>query len=116
MKNFVAIPDTYRLWGQNFYDGGVQPVQQQIDFINSTANECRWWYKPIFKDDSKYLPVSSEPSKTMEVKNPIVLIDELKGGGGSSEGVLMPPMKKQDDYTNLLIIGLGVIVAFKLLS
>jgi hypothetical protein len=113
MKNFAAIPDTYAQWGQNFYDGGVQPVQQQIDLINSRANECRWWYEPIFKDDSKRLPVSS--SQTMEVKNPLVLIDELKGDVDLSRKT-SSEINKKNDYTNILIVGLGVIVALKLLS
>lgn len=115
MKNFVAIPDSYELWGQNFYDGGVKPVQEQIDLINSTANECRWWYKPIFKDDSQYLPVTNLPIAIakVEVKNPIDLIDELKNQSVNS---IEPPMKKEKDYTDLIILALGAFVAYKLLS
>ncbi len=109
MENFVGIPDTYELWGQNFYDGGVKPVQEQVNLINSTANNCRWWYNPIFKDDSKYLPVSND-SATIVVKNPIDLIDELKSQ------VQPSVQSKKEDYTGLIILGLGAFVVYKLLS
>jgi hypothetical protein len=85
--------------GNNFYDSKIASASEQVDLLDSLANNCRWWYEPIFKNEHKYLPVSNEKTmvSAMELTEP-------------------PKTKKENIWLNALLVGGTAIVIYKLLS
>jgi len=86
-----------------FADDIVKTPLQRVDEINTMANDCRDWYEPIYADERKYLPVSTSPSSTSAS---VIVVANTK-----------PPMRvKENELMNVLLIGAGVFVLYKLLS
>ena len=82
-------------------------AQQQIDQINYTANQCRWWYEPVFADDHKFLPISSgyvPPTSS----------------GSVAVAVAPQAQDQQKDQTQMIVnsalIAISVFAVYKLLS
>ena len=88
--------------GNNFYDSKIATASQQVDLLDSLANNCRWWYEPIFSNEHKYLPVSKSSSDNTMV---------------SAMDLTKPPKtKKENIWLNALLVGGTAIVIYKLLS
>lgn len=84
----------------NFTDSKIASREQQIDYLNNTANNCRWWYEPIFANESKYLPTSFDNTNptTIELTSP-------------------PQLSTQSDtLINALLYGGVAIVLYKLFT
>lgn len=107
IKGFTGIPDQFALYGQdNTFVGTTQKtIQEQVDSINTIANDCRDWYQPIFSGESQYLPVSNKPQD-------IVLAAEVE-----VKSAPVPPQKQQENVLgNALLLGAGIFVLYKILS
>ena len=114
IKGFTGIPDQFALYGQdNTFVGDVpKTIQEQVTQINSIANDCRDWYKPIFSGESQYLPVN----KPQDVST-IVAEIELKSLSPNEKSAPKPPNKKEEnEIINALILGAGIFVLYKILS
>ena len=86
----------------NFYDSKIASASEQIDLLDTLANNCRWWYEPIFSNEHKYLPVSKSSDTTTMV---------------SAMQLTEPPKtKKENIWLNALLVGGTAIVIYKLLS
>lgn len=85
----------------NFADDVSKTPLQRVDEINAKANNCRGWYEPTFADESKYLPVSKDGTAVV-----------------IAAALTTPPNKsaEDDELMNVLLVGLGVFVIYKLLS
>jgi hypothetical protein len=116
---FVGKPDmaggySFNHYGQNFADAIDRTVQEQVDLVNSKANNCRGSYEPVFASDSKYLPVSNPLLNPCTGENSGAT---LVGGIGVIQLTEVP--KKQEDGWDLLSIGvlaLAVYGAYKLIA
>lgn len=89
--------------GTNFYDSAIASRSEQINELNTLANGCRWWYEPIFSNESKYLPTSEV---VVDTTNP------------SSATLTTPPMQSTSDNTlvNALMVGGVAIILYKLFT
>jgi hypothetical protein len=89
--------------GTNFYDSAIASKSEQINEINTIANGCRWWYEPIFSNESKYLPTSEV---MVDTNNP------------SAVGLTTPPMQSttSGNLVNALVVGGVAIILFKLFT
>jgi hypothetical protein len=86
--------------GNNFYDSNIASASEQVDLLDSLANNCRWWYEPIFSNENKYLPVSNSSDNNMV----------------SAMDLTEPPKtKKENILLNALLVGGTAIVIYKLL-
>jgi hypothetical protein len=85
----------------SFADDVLRTPEERIDEIFTIANRCRGWYEPVFKDQSKYLPVSTNSASSVSV------VAQTK-----------PPSKVNDnnDLLKLLLVGAGVFIIIKSLS
>lgn len=101
IKSFSASNEA--VGNAQFADDVTLTPLQRVDEINTQANNCRWWYEPTFADESKYLPVSKQADA-----DAVVVV----------AGLTTPPNKSAEDneLMNVLLVGLGVFVIYKLLS
>jgi hypothetical protein len=84
--------------GTNFYDASYPPKDMQINYVNTLANNCRSMYKPIFANESQYLPVSdTNVTSAMDLTQP-------------------PQESQNNDLMNALLFGGVAIVLYKLFS
>lgn len=98
IKSFSASNEA--VGNAQFADDVTLTPLQRVDEINTQANNCRSWYEPTFADESKYLPVSK--------KADAVII---------AASLTTPPNKAEDnELMNVILVGLGVFVIYKLLS
>ena len=90
----------------NFSEVGSLNVVNKKEYVFDKANKCRWWYQPLWKGETKYLPNGS-PQPTEDVVNsPNVDVFALT----------LPPKKQDNTIMNALLIGAGIFIVFKLLS
>ena len=113
IKGFTGIPDQFALYGQdNTFVGDIpKTIQEQVNQINTIANDCRDWYKPIFSGESQYLPVN----KPQDVST-IVAEIELKSVNELKSAPKPPNKKEENEIINALILGAGIFVLYKILS
>lgn len=104
------------------FSGDPQQTKQEIFGM---ANQCRWWYQPIFADQSKYLPNQNrqaqvplfpavqqtevKPKVKPEVQQPPTVMPQNEAP--------KPPEKLEDNVLlQALVVGAGFFVLYKLLS
>ena len=87
----------------NFYNSYVSPRAEQIDELNTLANSCRWWYEPVFSNESKYLPTSE------------VMVDTTNP---TSIDLTTPPQQatSTNTWVNALVVGGVAIVLYNLFT
>lgn len=81
-----------------FADDVVVTPEQRVNDINQKANCCRDWYEPIFANESKYLPVKTKVEAAVVMSAP------------------KPPMTEENNLMNIVLLGLGIFVIYKLVS
>ena len=83
-------------------------AESKIDMVNAMANNCRWWYEPIFADDQRFLPVRN--SASAKPSEPTVSTALMKSAP-------KPPQKAQDNtLIHALLVGAGFFVLYKIIS
>ena len=89
--------------GSNFYDASIPSKTEQLDYVNGIANSCRWWYEPVFSNESKYLPTSQ------------VMVDTTNP---SSIDLTSPPQEASptNTWVNALLVGGVAIVLYNLFT
>lgn len=81
----------------------IATPEQRMDQIFTKSNECRWWYEPIFANETKYLPASN-PANSPET----VVI--------TASAPLPPQRVEEDILVKALLVGAGIFVLYKLLA
>lgn len=100
-----------------FYNEAVGTPEMKKDYVFGTANQCRWWYEPIFANETKYLPVQNDVKELPVVIEPeIISIDEFTNFDTKEELTLPPKQKQEELLMNALVVGLVAVVVFKILS
>jgi hypothetical protein len=100
-----------------FYNESVGTAQMKKDYVFGAANNCRWWYEPIFSNETKYLPVQEDVKELPVVIEPQnVSIAELTNFDTKEELTLPPKQKQEELLMNALVVGLVAVVVFKILS
>lgn len=103
------------------FSGDPQQTKQEIFGM---ANQCRWWYQPIFADQSKYLPNQNrqaqvplfpavqptEVKPTSEVQPPAAAVMP------QNEAPKPPEKLEENVLLQALVVGAGFFVLYKLLS
>lgn len=89
--------------GSNFYDARIPTKSEQINHVNTIANSCRWWYEPVFSNESKYLPTSQ------------VMVDTTNP---SAIDLTSPPLESSSSGTlvNALFVGGVAIILYNLFT
>jgi hypothetical protein len=80
--------------------------QEAKDLIYSQANDCRWWWKQTWKDESAVLPVSNQTTQ-MDV-----VVTTLP----DASSLTLPPAQKDNTLLYALLLGAGALVFIKLVS
>jgi hypothetical protein len=94
-------------------------AQQNVDDIFAMANKCRWWYEPIFANESKYLPNQNrKPQVPLSFKDTenkeqqVVMVKKL-----ANQQAPNPPEKVEDNMLlQALLVGAGFFVLYKIIS
>ena len=98
------------------FSGDPQQTKQEIFGM---ANQCRWWYQPIFADQSKYLPNQNRQAQVPLF--PAVQPTEVKPTSevqppAAAEAPKPPEKLEENVLLQALVVGAGFFVLYKLLS
>jgi len=98
----------FAIGGDPFVDSALKPRVEQIDQINTIANNCRGWYEPIYVTEHKYLPVSTQEELETAQMEQLPL--------PSVEPLTIPPQEKKGDMLfNALLAGGVAMILFNLI-
>lgn len=114
-----AFTDYY--FNKKFSDVNNMTPAQQTGIFYKKANELRAGFKPIFDNETQYLPnvkganLMSEFSEKLDVSNDSLKIS--RKNSISSESLTIPP-SKQSDYSALkfLLVGTGIYLIYKIIE
>ena len=90
--------------------------QQKVDDIFAMANKCRWWVKPIFANESQYLPNQNRESQVPLFPNPEQQPTALATLEQSASAPKTPEKLEENVFVQALLVGAGFFVLYKLLS
>lgn len=114
-----AFTDKY--FNNKFSDVNNMTPAQQTGIFYKKANELRDGFKPIFVNETQYLPnvkgasLMSDFSEKLDVSSDI-LQSSLKKSI-SSESLTIPPNKKTDySLLKLLLVGTGLYLIYKIIE
>jgi hypothetical protein len=99
----------FAVGGDMFVNSALKPRVEQIDKIDILANNCRDWYEPIYVNEHKYLPVSTQESlETMPMEDmPLPSVEDL---------TIPPQEKKENLLVSALLVGGVAMILFKLIT
>jgi hypothetical protein len=88
-------------------------------FVYDVANEQRDFFKPIFANETKYLPnvrgskilSASDYSQTLDNKS-----NTFKSSFPSTESLTIPPNKRADDIIKFIVIGGAIFLVYQILT
>lgn len=90
----------------NFMPNNNSLVTNKKEHIYNTANNCRWWYTPIWSDETQYLP--NENRNQVEVEETVSNTDV--------SNLTVPPERKKNLLLTAALIGAGTFIALKILT
>jgi hypothetical protein len=85
-------------------DNAAESISKK-QYLYNTANNCRWWYSPIWANETQYLP--NDDRANVEVE------DNVKS---DASALTVPPDKKNNLLLQAAIIGAGTFLALKILT
>ena len=94
-------------------------------FVYDVANDQREFFKPIFANETKYLPnvrgselVSDYSQKLDSVSSPLnkEYSSMFKSSFPNKESLTIPPNKKADDVIKFIVIGGALFLVYQILT
>jgi hypothetical protein len=101
----------------NKFASTPKPVTANEAFVYDVANEQRDFFKPIFANETQYLPnvkgseVISDFSDNLDTKS-----TALKSSFPSTESLTIPPNKRADDVIKFIVVGAGLFLVYQLIT
>jgi hypothetical protein len=86
-------------------------------FVYDVANDQREFFKPIFANETKYLPnvmgsqLVSDYSQTLDTKSNL-----FKPSFQSAKSLTVPPNKKADDIIKFIVVGGVLFLVYQILT
>lgn len=80
-------------------------VMDKKQFLYNEANKCRWWYTPLWANETQYLPNNDRAN--VEVEDSV---------GIDKSELTVPPDKKKNLLLTAALIGAGTFLALKILT
>jgi hypothetical protein len=103
----------------HFFDDKNMSAAEQTGFVYNVANGYRDRFKPVFANETKYLPnikgsdlVSSSVKRTDLPAN----IPSAQINFPSTESLTVPPHKKADEIIKFLVIGGALFLVYQILT
>ena len=90
-------------------------------FVYDVANDQREFFKPIFANETKYLPnvmgsqLVSDYSQTLD-NSSIPFSMKSKSSFPNKESLTIPPNKRADDVIKFIVIGGALFLVYQILS
>ena len=94
-------------------------------FVYDVANDQREFFKPIFANETKYLPnvrgseLVSDYSQTLDaISKPLSnqSSKQFKSSFPNKESLTIPPNKKADDVIKFIVIGGALFLVYQILT
>lgn len=114
-----AFTDKY--FNNKFSDVNNMTPAQQTGVFYKKANELRTWFKPIFVNETQYLPNVKGSSLMTDFSEQLDVTSNssksYSSSSISSESLTIPP-NKQPDYSVLkfLLVGTGLYLIYKIIE
>jgi len=108
---------TDRYFNNKFSDVNNMTPAQQTGIFYKKANELRDGFKPIFSNETQYLPnvmgsqLVSDFSQTLDTKS-----NSFKPSFQSTKSLTIPPNKKTDDVIKFIVIGGALFLVYQILT
>jgi hypothetical protein len=103
----------------NKFSSTPKNVSASEAFVYDVANDQREFFKPIFANETKYLPnvkgsqivSASDYSQTLDTKS-----NTLKSSFPSTESLTIPPHKKANDIIQFIVVGGVLFLVYQILT
>jgi hypothetical protein len=108
---------TDRYFNNKFSDVNNMTPAQQTGIFYKKANELRDGFKPIFSNETQYLPnvmgsqLVSDFSQTLDTKS-----NQFKTSFPNKKSLTIPPNKKADDVIKFIVIGGALFLVYQILT
>jgi hypothetical protein len=102
----------------NKFSSTPRNVSASEAFVYDVANEQRDFFKPIFANETKYLPnvmgsqVVSEYSQTLDNTSS----KSVKSSFPSTESLTIPPNKRADEIIKFIVVGGAIFLVYQILT
>lgn len=108
---------TDRYFNNKFSDVNNMTPAQQTGIFYKKANELRDGFKPIFSNETQYLPnvmgsqLVSDFSQTLDTKS-----NPFNPSFQSTKSLTIPPNKKTDDVIKFMVVGGALFLVYQILT
>jgi hypothetical protein len=108
---------TDRYFNNKFSDVNNMTPAQQTGIFYKKANELRDGFKPIFSNETQYLPnvmgsqLVYDFSQTLDTKS-----NQFKTSFPNKKSLTIPPNKKADDVIKFIVIGGALFLVYQILT
>jgi hypothetical protein len=99
----------------NKFSSTHKPISASEAFVYDVANEQRDFFKPIFANETQYLPNVKGTETLSDYSDNLDSISK-KSSFPSNESLTIPPHKKANDIIKFLIVGAGLFVVYQILT
>ena len=99
----------------NKFSSTPKPVSASEAFVYDVANEQRDFFKPIFANETQYLPNVKGTEKFSDYSDKLDSKSN-KSGFPSNESLTLPPHKRTNDIIKFLIVSAGLFVVYQILT
>lgn len=99
----------------NFFNDKDMSKAEQAGFIYDTANDFRDRFKPVFANETKYLPnVKGSELVSSDVKRTDLPADTAQFP--SAKSLTVPPHKKAEDIIKFMVVGGALFLVYKIIT
>jgi hypothetical protein len=104
----------------NKFSSTPKPISASEAFVYDVANEQRDFFKPIFANETQYLPNIKGTEKLSDYSDKLDSKSNSKinkSGFPSNESLTLPPHKRnKSDIIKFLIVSAGLFVVYQILT
>jgi hypothetical protein len=100
----------------NKFSSTHKPISASEAFVYDVANEQRDFFKPIFANETQYLPNVKGSEKFSDYPNNLDSISK-NSSFPSNESLTIPPHKKQaNDIIKFIVVGGALFLVYQILT
>ena len=99
----------------NKFSSTPKPISASEAFVYDVANEQRDFFKPIFANETQYLPNVKGTEKLSDYSDKLDSKSN-KSSFPSNESLTLPPHKRTNDIIKFLIVSAGLFVVYQILT
>jgi hypothetical protein len=118
-KSLTYKKDAKKSFAEGYFNNkfASQPktVSANEAFVYDIANDKREFFKPIFANETKYLP-NVKGTQVLDYSEGLDVVSKSKSQNVSNESLTIPPNKKSDDFLKFIVVGASLFLVYQIIS